>query len=131
MKARRAPARQRPFWRKPRVAAKEYAERRRWTRVPHKLRIILSGVDADGFNFAEETETAVVSKEGASVRTSYNLKLGQEISVCTKDKNRVGQFQVVWLGAKSTPAEGQVGIEWVEPRRFWGVDFAPEDWENK
>jgi hypothetical protein len=113
------------------MATTQYAERRRWTRVPHKLRIILSGVDADGFNFAEETETAMVSKEGAAVRTAYNLTLGQEVSVSTKESNRVGQFQVVWLGAKGTPSEGKVGIEWVEPRRFWGINFAPEDWDNR
>ena len=113
------------------MATQQYAERRRWTRGPHKLRIILSGVDADGFNFAEETETTVVSKEGAAVRTAYNLKLGQEVSVCTKENSRVGQFQVVWLGAKGTAGEGKVGIEWVEPRCFWGIDFAPEDWASK
>lgn len=104
------------------------AERRRRSRLPHKLRVILSGVDAEGFNFAEETETVTVSKQGAAVRTSYNLRLGQEISVRTRDKNRVGQFQVVWLGQPGTPAQGKVGIEWLEPRLFWGVDFAPEDW---
>ncbi len=107
------------------------SERRRWTRVPHKVRVILSGADADGFNFAEETETVTVSKEGSTVRTSYNLKLGQEISVRTKEKNRVGQFQVVWLGKKGTPGEGKVGLEWLEARRFWGVEFPPEDWENE
>lgn len=112
------------------MATKQPAERRRRTRVPHKVRVILSGVDAEGFNFAEETDTVTVSKEGAAVRTSYALQLGQELSVRTKDKNRVGQFQVVWLGQKGTPGEGKVGIEWVEPRRFWGVDFAPEDWEK-
>lgn len=105
-------------------------DRRRTSRVPHKVRIILSGADADGFSFAEDTETVTVCKDGASVRTSYNLALGQEISVRTKEKNRVGQFQVVWLGARGTPNEGRVGLEWLEARRFWGVDFPPGDWES-
>jgi hypothetical protein len=102
--------------------------RRRNGRVPHRARIILSGVDADGFNFAEETETVTVSKNGLSVRTSYQLALGQELSVRTKDKNRVAQFQVVWMGQPNTPRDGSVGLEWVELRRFWNVEFAPEDW---
>ncbi len=110
------------------MAGKPPTERRKRTRVPHGVRVILSGVDADGFNFAEETETVTVSKEGASVRTSYQLKLGQELCVRTKDHDRVAQFQVVWLGEKGHPSEGKVGLEWIEPRRFWGVDFAPEDW---
>ena len=73
-------------------------ERRRRARIPHHTRIVLSGVDSDGFNFAEETETVTVSKFGLSVRTSYNLLVGQELSVRTREKNRVAQFQVVWTG---------------------------------
>jgi hypothetical protein len=105
-------------------------ERRRKVRVPHRARIVLSGVDADGFNFAEETETVCVSKYGLSVRTSYNLALGQELSIRTKDKNRVAQFQVVWTGQPGTPGDGRVGMEWVEPFRFWGIQFPAEDWEK-
>jgi hypothetical protein len=113
------------------MASQDYSERRRWTRIPHRLRVILSGVDTNGFNFAEETETVMVSKAGAAVRTAYNLKLGQEVSLRTGEENRVGQFQVVWLGQPGTPSEGKVGLEWVESRRFWGVEFAPEDWGSK
>ncbi|HEV2234430.1 MAG TPA: PilZ domain-containing protein [Terriglobia bacterium] len=106
------------------------SERRRKSRLAHKVRIMLSGHDAEGFKFAEETETVTVSKNGASVRTSYLFALGQELSVRTKDRDRVGQFQVVWLGKAGTPSEGKIGLEWLESQRFWGVEFAPEDWEN-
>jgi hypothetical protein len=105
-------------------------ERRRLSRLSLKVRVILSGTSADGFNFAEETETVSVGKFGSSVRSSYQLALGQEVSVRTKDKNRVGQFQVVWLGKSGTPSEGKIGLEWVEARRFWGIEFPPEDWEE-
>ena len=112
------------------MATPSHSERRRRSRVPYSARVILSGLNAEGFNFAEETETVTVSKFGAAVRSSYNLKLGQEVSVRTRDKSRVGQFQVVWLGQAGTPSEGKIGIEWVEPRHFWGMDFAPEDWAD-
>ncbi|MBZ5514168.1 MAG: hypothetical protein LAN62_04855 [Acidobacteriia bacterium] len=105
------------------------SERRRTGRVPHRARIVLSGVDADGFNFAEETETLTVSKHGLSARTSYALPLGQEVSVRTKEKNRVAQFKVVWVGRPDTPNDGSVGMEWVEPHCFWGVEFPPDNWE--
>ena len=106
------------------------SERRRSSRLPFKARVILSGKDAEGFSFAEETETASVSKHGALLRTSYSLKLGQELSVRTKEKDRVGQFQVVWMGKANTPEEGLIGLEWLDARRFWGVEFQPEDWEG-
>jgi len=104
------------------------SEQRRKTRLQQNIRVILSGVDADGFKFAEETETVTISKGGAALRTAYTLRLGQEIAVNVKETDRVGQFQVVWVGQKGTSSEGKVGIEWVGPRRFWGIDFAPEDW---
>ena len=105
-------------------------ERRRQARVPHRARIVLSGIDSDGFNFAEETETLTVSKTGISVRTSYNLPLGQELSVRTRDKNRVAQFHVVWAGRGGSASDGRVGLEWVEPQHFWGIDFPADDWEK-
>ena len=112
------------------MPAEAHTERRRASRVPHRARIILSGVDADGFNFAEETETVCVSKNGLSVRSSYSIALGQELSVRTKDKNRVAQFQVVWVGKPNTPGDGRLGMEWVEPARFWGIQFPSENWEK-
>ena len=113
------------------MTTQQPSERRRGGRVPHKARIVLSGTDAEGFNFAEETETVTVSKQGLSVRSSYELALGQELSVRTHDRNRVAQFEVVWAGKKGTPNEGRIGLEWVEPHRFWKVEFPPEDWENE
>jgi hypothetical protein len=112
------------------MSANQSSERRRTGRVPHRARIILSGMDADGFNFAEETETLTVSKHGLSARTSYALALGQEISIRTKDKNRVAQFEVVWVGKPNTLGDGRVGMEWVEPHRFWGVEFPADNWES-
>ena len=71
-----------------------------------------------------------MSKQGLSARTSYALALGQEISIRTKDKNRVAQFEVVWIGQANTPSDGRVGMEWVEPHRFWGVEFPSDNWES-
>jgi hypothetical protein len=110
------------------MTTEQIPNRRRTARVPHHARIVLSGSDADGFAFAEETETVTVSKNGLTVRSRYNLALGEELSVKTKEKNRVAQFQVVWVGKEGTPNEGLVGLEWVEPSRFWGIDFPPDHW---
>jgi hypothetical protein len=110
------------------MATQTKSERRRKSRVDHKSRLILSGTDAEGYNFAEDTETVTVSRNGAAVRTSYVLALGQELSVRMKDSNRVGQFQVVWLGQEGTPSEGRIGLEWVAIKQFWGIEFPPEDW---
>jgi PilZ domain len=108
----------------------ESTNRRRSGRLEHRIPVILNGIDHDGFNFGEETDTLTVSKHGACLRTAYELRLGQEVSVRTKENNRVGQFVVVWTGEPGTPNGGLVGIEWVEVRRFWGVEFPPDDWAS-
>ncbi len=113
------------------MPTEQQPDRRRTSRVSHKVRVILSGKDADGIKFAEETDTVNVNKHGASVRTSYTLSLGQEISVRIKEKDRAGQFEVVYVGKERTSKAGLVGLEWVDTRRFWGIDFPPEDWGGK
>jgi hypothetical protein len=107
-----------------------HPERRRSSCIAFKARVILSGKDAEGFSSAVKTETIGVSKHGALLRTSYNLKLGQELSVRTKEKDRFGQFQVAWKGKAGTSEEGMIGLEWLDPRRFWNVEFPPEDWQS-
>ncbi len=100
-------------------------ERRRTIRIPLKVSVTLSGVDANGSKFVEETETVMVSKHGSSVRTHHPLTLGQQVSVLARTRNRAGHFKVVWVGKRGTPNEGLVGLEWVEAQRLWGVDFPP------
>jgi hypothetical protein len=105
-------------------------ERRRASRLQFNSRVVLAGKDADGRDFAEDTETINVSKNGASLRTSRHLILGQEVLVRTKEKDRLGKFQVVWMGKPGTPDEGVVGLEWVELSDFWGVKFPPDNWQS-
>ncbi len=100
-------------------------ERRRTIRIALKVNVTLSGVDANGSKFVEETETVMVSKHGSSVRTSHTLALGQQVSVLARTRNRAGLFEVVWVGKPGTPNEGLVGLEWIEAQRLWGVDFPP------
>lgn len=113
------------------MPTEEFPDKRRTSRLHFKARVILTGKDVDGITFAEETETATISKHGAAVRTSYVMGPGQEVSVRTKDRDRVAQFQVVWIGKEGTPEEGLIGLEWLEARRFWGVEFPPEDWGSE
>jgi hypothetical protein len=110
------------------MASMTQPQRRRWTRLHLACRIIVSGKDAEGREFTEETETLNVNKFGASIRTSRSYSPGQVITVRTKDQGHVGQFQVVWVGEPETPQAGRIGVEFLDARRFWGVEFPPDDW---
>ena len=79
----------------------------------------------------EETETINVSKSGASLRTGHDYALGQILTVQTLDRGHAGQFLVVWKSPGSSPGAWQVGIEWLDAKRFWGIDFPPEDWSGR
>ncbi len=102
--------------------------RRRTSRLQFRCRVRIRAINTQGNIFSEETETISISKFGAALRTSYPFIMGQVLSVHTLDRDHVGQFQVVWIGKAETPEAGMIGIEWVDARRFWGIEFPPEDW---
>ena len=105
-----------------------YPHKRRSSRLQFRCRVKISGVDAEGNRFSEETETIAISKFGACLKTTRQYAMRQNLSVYTLDRGHTGQFQVVWIGQTGTREAGQIGIEWYDARRFWGIEFPPEDW---
>jgi hypothetical protein len=110
------------------MATQNYPQQRRSSRLQFRCRVKISAINSDGNIFKEETETVSISKFGASLKTTHQFTVGQIISVRTLDRDHTGQFQVVWMGQPGTRDAGQIGIEWVDARRFWGIEFPPEDW---
>lgn len=110
------------------MATPPYAQQRRSSRLKFGCRVKISGVDPKGNPFSEETETNSISKFGASLATVHQFTMGQTLLVKTLDHGHAGQFQIVWVGKPGTPEAGQIGIEWLDARRFWGIEFPPEDW---
>ena len=103
-------------------------QQRRSSRLQFHCRVKISAINAEGNIFSEETETVIVSKFGAAIRTTHEFTVGQILSVRTLEHDHVGQFQVVWTGQPDTPEANMIGVEWVDARRFWGIEFPPEDW---
>ena len=110
------------------MTSQRLPQKRRSSRLRFGCRIVVSGKDSKGNAFTEDTETLMISKFGASLRTSMQYTLGQIVTVRTKDQGTVSQFQVVWIGKPDTSQAGQIGIELLDARRFWGIEFPPEDW---
>jgi len=108
-----------------------YSVQRRSSRLQFRCRVKLRALDPAGNIFTESTETTSVSKHGASVKTTNQFKVGQIVSIRTVDRDHVGQFQVVWVGEAGGPFAGQIGVEWVDARSFWGIEFPPEDWASR
>src|SRR5208283_2747043 len=108
------------------MATQPNFQQRRSSRLQFRCRVKISGVDAEDNRFSEETETVCISKFGAALKTARQYTMGQTVTVHTVDLGHTGQFQVVWIGQPGSREAGQIGIEWVDARRFWGIEFPPE-----
>ena len=110
------------------TAAPPYPQQRRSSRLLFRCQIQIKGKDAEGNAFSDDAVTLSIGKFGASLSTSRQYHLGQIVTVLSKQPGHVGQFQVVWIGKPGTREAGQIGIEMLDARRFWGIEFPPEDW---
>ena len=102
--------------------------RRRSQRVLMQISVQVSGNDAQGKYFREETDTLAINAHGALVLLHARITSG---SVLRLQHNRTKEEQechVVFLG----PVRGEkaeIGLEFSAPRpQFWRVTFPPEDW---
>jgi hypothetical protein len=105
--------------------------RRRSQRVLMQIALRLRGVDAQGQNFEEYTETLAINAHGALVLLSARVTSGGAIQVKNVKTEEEQECHVVFLG----PVRGgkaEVGLEFTVPRpAFWRVTFPPEDWSPK
>jgi len=107
-----------------------HPQQRRSTRLQFRCPVEVRAADSERETPGEETETVSISKFGAALRASRPYTLGQVVSVRTKKHGHVGLFEVVWVGRPGTSEAGQIGIELLDARRFWGIEFPPDDWSD-
>jgi hypothetical protein len=74
------------------------------------------GTDAAGKNFRQPVCTLDLSAEGARIHGLTGIAAGQIITLENK-KNKV-RFEVVWVGERNTPRQGQVGLRTLEPDKL-------------
>src|SRR5215475_5565807 len=105
--------------------------RRRSQRVLMQVPVKLSGADAQGANFEEQTETLAINAHGALVLMHARVISGATIHLQHGKTFEKQECQVVFLG----PVRGnkaEIGLEFSAPRpQFWRVAFPPEDWSPK
>lgn len=102
--------------------------RRRSMRVLLSVPISVSGMNARGESFSEETRTLVVNAHGALISLGTAMASGQRVSVSNKATQKSIDCKVVHLGS-SQAGKVQMGIEFETPcPAFWQIDFPPDDW---
>jgi len=107
------------------------AASRRSTRLYLSLPIVLHGKDTQQKVFREDTRTLIVNRHGARLITSQQLVVGAEIVVENPAMGSVVKANVVWVGAKhDSTGRREAGIQLVESRNIWGIEFPSDDWTN-
>jgi hypothetical protein len=117
-------------------AAKEFSSKaasrqRRSTRIDYTTPVILTGRDASGQSFREETETSIVNLHGAKVRTNHAIMVGM---IVTLEIVRTGQGGKAVCVQVYEPSMGEtahsIAVQLVQPGNVWGVENPPPDWET-
>src|SRR5713226_8895103 len=110
------------------VTTSNSGARRRSRRVLMQVPLRLRGVDAQGQNFEEFTETLAINAHGALVLLAARVTSGGAVHIRHNKTEEEQECHVAFLG----PVRGgkaEIGLEFTAPRpTFWRVAFPPEDW---
>jgi hypothetical protein len=105
--------------------------RRRSTRIEYVAPIAISGRDATGQPFREETETIMVSAHGANFRTRTHLLIGMQLTVVNLLEGAPERAICIRVTPPEHPEDPQiVAIQLVVPRNVWGMKDPPADWQH-
>jgi hypothetical protein len=105
--------------------------RRRSQRVLMHVPLRLRGVDTQGQNFEEFTETLAINAHGGLVLLAARVISGSVIHMRHSKTEEEQECHVVFLGPVRS-GKAEIGLEFTVPRpTFWRVAFPPEDWSPK
>jgi len=102
--------------------------RRRSQRVLMQIGVQVSGNDAQGKYFREDTDTLAINAHGALILLTARITSGSMLKLRHNSTKEEQECHVAFLG----PVRGEkaeIGLEFAAPRpQFWRVTFPPEDW---
>lgn len=98
---------------------------RRSDRIDLELRITVSGTDAQGQDFMEETYTTIVGRHGAKIVLARPLVPDQELTIRCAGSGRESDAWVV--GHLGEDAEGKYySVKFLDPQvDVWNIEFPP------
>jgi hypothetical protein len=103
--------------------------RRRTSRLPLRMTVIVTGKDYEHETFTEPAETIDVGKFGAKILTTRRLRLGTLVSLRRPNSEKTESFRVVYLGEPDPDTRKHpVGLEVSSIEDFWGHTFPPDSW---
>src|SRR6202047_1187397 len=108
--------------------------KRRSTRIVQAVPVAVTGVDAIGRPFTENTSTLIINCHGCRYQSKHyvlkNMWVKWEIPHPESGQApRVVRGRVAWIQRPRTVRQlFQVALELETPGNIWGIAFPPEDW---
>src|ERR1700674_4176637 len=108
--------------------------KRRSTRIVQAVPVAVTGVDAIGRPFTENTSTLIINCHGCRYQSKHyvlkNMWVKLEIPHPESGQApRVVRGRVAWIQRPRTVRQlFQVALELETPGNVWGIAFPPEDW---
>lgn len=103
--------------------------RRRSTRIEYQTPVVMSGRDATGQTYREETITEIVNLHGARVRTGRRVLVGMLVTLeCPKTGRGSKGVCVNVYEASPELLYPAIAIQILQPGNIWGVENPPSDW---
>lgn len=118
-----------PFLKKPSFTLSSPANRRS-TRLERVCPVVISGRDASGDAYRQETETSIVNLHGCRVSTTHEVLVGMLVTVESL-QTRLSAKAVcvhVWEAELGKQAH-DVAIQFLKPQDLWKLEDTPEDWK--
>jgi hypothetical protein len=112
------------------ASRKSITNRRRSTRVDIAIPIVLSGRDASGHAFRDETHAVTINLHGARIQTIRQLLVGMQVTV-ESPRTQVTAKAICVRTDEPLPgvAVRYVAVQLVKPGNIWGLENPPEDWK--
>src|SRR5713226_5150231 len=105
-----------------------YTTPRRSSRVFMRVRVMVSGKNAQGRKFREACDTIVINAHGGLLYLDQELENDAMLVLNNPLTQEEQECRVVFLGDDTGKGQ-RVGIEFLTPApRFWGIEFSPPDW---
>ena len=103
------------------------ASRRRSQRLAMEIKVKVSGYDAEGERFSEDTQTVEISALGCLVILRTAVKRGQRLVLSNLQSKVTVECMVAYHEAKGPV--WHVGLAFVVLNQpFWPIEFPPVDW---
>src|SRR6266436_655286 len=104
------------------------ANRRRSQRLLMQIPVRVSGQNALGLPFEEETHTRAISAHGGLIQVSTQVNRGQRLTLSNVQTKAALECVVAHID-RHQGGHPQVGVEFMLPNPvFWHVAFPPKDW---